>query len=377
MRRIEGYIFMDDGAFAPGRIYIDEGIIKSVERIPEVSLSPDEADTYVIPGLVDIHSHGAMGVDVCECNEDELIKLADYETRNGITSYCPATMTLPMDKLEAVVRKLGSSVKNIPVFKGLYLEGPYLNAGKCGAQNSEYITNPDAGAVRKLNDISGGMIKVVAVAPEQDGAMKFIKDLSEDFVISLAHTDADYDTAMEAIGNGATQATHLYNAMSAYNHRNPGVVGAVMDSNNVKVELIADGIHIHPAVVRNTFKYFGRDRVILISDSMAATGMANGIYSLAGQKVSVRDRVATVLNGLENTDVKDEHQRVLAGSASNLMDCVKQAISMGIPREDAIIAATRTPARQIGIFKKTGSITPGKAAELVITDDKLNVKEVI
>ena len=356
---------MDNGAFAPGRIYIEDGVIQSVEKLPETSLSPDEKLIYVIPGLVDIHSHGCFGHDTCDADADGLRKMLEFEVSRGTTSYCPTTMTFDEDRLTKVCKVIGEVSKEDKTIKGVYLEGPFISRNKCGAQNPEYIMKPDAAMIKRLDKVSGGLVKVIAIAPETEGAMKCIEELSKDYVVSMAHTEADYDTAKEAIAKGAFEVTHLYNAMPSYTHRAPGVIGAAMEDDNIRVELITDGIHIHPAVVKNTFKTFGRDRVILISDSMEATGMENGKYSLGGQDVFVEGRRATLKDG------------TIAGSASTLMDCVRTAVSMGVKKEDAIISATRTPAKQIGIFDMVGSVTKGKKADLLLTDADLNLIEVI
>ena len=365
MDKYEGYIFMEDGEFHPGRLYFEDGKIVSVEKIPEVSLSPEEASQYIIPGLVDIHSHGAFGHDTCDADEEGLLQMIKFLESRGTTSYCPTTMTFHEDKLTDVVKAVAKASEKDKTIKGIYLEGPFISREKCGAQNPDYILKPDADMIERLNEASGNRVKVVAIAPETDGAMECIENLSQKYVCSIAHTTACYDTAKLAMEKGAGHVTHFYNAMPAYSHRAPGVIGAAMESDTAKVELIADGIHVHPAVVKNTFKMFGPDRVILISDSMEATGMPNGSYSLGGQEVFVEDRKATLKDG------------TIAGSASTLFDCLRTAIEMGVKREDAIIAATRTPAKEIGIYGKVGSFAQGKDADILICDKHLNLKEVV
>ena len=364
-RELEGYVFFKDAKFHPGRIYIENGKIKSVEEIPEVSLSPEESKQYIIPGLVDVHSHGCFGHDTCDADPDGLREMIKFEESRGITSYCPTTMTFHEDKLTKVVEVVKEVAKETKTIKGIYLEGPFISREKCGAQNPEFIMKPDAKMVRRLNKASGNLCRVVAIAPETEGALDFIKELSGEIVCSIAHTTSDYDTAVKAIKNGAKEITHLYNALPVYSHRNPGVIGAAMDDENIRVELIADGVHVHPAVVRNTFRYFGADRIMLISDSMEATGMPNGKYSLGGQDVYVEGRLATL---------KD---KTIAGSASTLYDVMVEAIKMGVSKEDAIVSATRTPAKQIGIFDKVGSIEKGKDADLLVVDKDFNLKEVV
>ena len=209
------------------------------------------------------------------------------------------------------------------------------------------------------------MIKLVHIAPENEGAMEFIEEMKDDVVISIAHTVADYDTAAKALELGASHVTHLYNAMPPFSHRAPGVIGAARDDEKCHVELICDGVHIHPSVVRATFAMFGRDRVILISDSMRATGLTDGQYTLGGQDVFVKGPLATLADG------------TIAGSATNLMGCLKVAVQkMGIPLEDAVGCATANPAKEIGIYDRCGSISEGKDADFVLLDADLNVKAV-
>ena len=209
------------------------------------------------------------------------------------------------------------------------------------------------------------MVKLVTLAPNTEGAMDFIDEVHEEVCISLGHTAADYGTAAEAMRRGAHHVTHLYNAMQPLGHRDPGLIGAASDDPLCMVELISDGLHIHPSVVRATFRMFGNERVILISDSMMATGMANGQYELGGQAVTVKDRKATLADG------------TIAGSATNLYDCMCKAVSFGVPMADAVFAATRNPAKSIGIYEEVGSVTPGKEADLLLVTPELKLIKVL
>ena len=248
---------------------------------------------------------------------------------------------------------------------GINMEGPFFSEKKKGAQNGAYLHAPDAAMFRRVQAQANGLFKLCDLAPELPGAMQTIEELSGEVRISLAHTEADYDTACEAFRRGARQVTHLYNAMPPFSHRAPGVIGAAFDSENVAVELIADGVHIHPSVVRAVFTLFG-GRVILISDSMMATGMEDGAYSLGGLPVTVRGNLATLEDG------------TIAGSATNLMDCMRKAVSMGIPLETAVRAATYNPARAIGAADVCGSITAGHRGDCVLlSKDDLSTKKVI
>ena len=361
MRTLRGNIYTSNCTFEPGEIVIDDKIIKSVKL--DTKLNDDEESIRIIPGLVDIHSHGCVGHDTCDADPEGLKKMLAYEAANGITSYLPATMTYSEDILKGIIRAIVSAKS--PVIKGIYLEGPFISAKKKGAQNEKYIMKPDLEMLRRLQKEANGLVKFVAIAPEEEGAMECIRDGRGEFKFSIAHTMADYDTAKGAIANGANHITHLYNAMPPYSHRAPGVIGAAADDDSTRVELICDGIHVHDAVIRNTFKLFGKERVILISDSMEAAGMPDGTYSLGGQTVIVKDRRAVLADG------------TIAGSASNLYDCLRHVIEIGVPAETAIAAATINPAREAGISDKTGSIEAGKLSELLIMDKDYTLKQVI
>lgn len=365
MEAVRGLIFTEDDIFSSGEIKYENGKIVEINLFDMSMLSEDERETLVVPGLVDIHSHGCFGHDTCDASVEGLKEMLKFEESQGTTSYLPTTMTFYEDRLTEVVTVIKEVSKESKTIKGIYLEGPFISKEKCGAQNPDYILKPDSQMVDRLNEASGNLVKVVAIAPEVEGADEFIKQSSKKYCLSVAHTNADYNTAKKAMDNGAKHVTHFFNAMPSYTHRAPGVIGAAMDSDDVRVELIADGIHIDPAVVRNTFKYFGANRVILISDSMEATGMPDGKYALGGQDVFVKGRLATLESG------------TIAGSASTLFDCVREAVKMGVPKEQAIVSATKTPAKEVGIFDRVGSFSIGKDADIVVCDLNLKVKKVI
>lgn len=334
----------------------------------------DGSGCYAIPGLTDIHFHGCMGKDFCDGTEEAIETMAAYEASVGVTTISPATMTMGADVLYGVCEAAArfreaqgrGEKKGMAGLVGINMEGPFISREKMGAQNPEYIKAADNELFETMQKKSGGMIKLVAIAPETEGAMEFIRAKKEETVLSVAHTMADYDQAAEAFRAGATHVTHLYNAMPPYTHRAPGVVGAAADA-GAEVELICDGVHIHPAAVRATFKLFGDDKVILISDSMMATGLEDGDYSLGGQPVKVVGNLATLEGG------------TIAGSATNLMDCLRTAVKkMGIPLESAVKCAAVNSAKSIGIYDKYGSITPGKTANLVLLNkEDLSLNKVI
>ena len=362
--RIRGKVFWPDGHFSGGEVEIRAGRIADVRSLPEEALQGDERTALILPGLVDIHSHACIGYDTCEADEEQLGKMLDFQRSVGVTSYLPTTMTYDEDKLAGVCRRI-AAVRH-PGLKGIYLEGPFLSREKKGAQNEAYLMKPDADMVRRLQEAAKGLIRVVAVAPETEGAMEMIGDLSGEVVLSLAHTTADYETAKRAFAAGASQVTHLFNAMLPYHHREPGLIGACFDTEGVRAELICDGIHVHEAVIRNTFRQLGPERVVMISDSMEATGMPEGTYALGGQTVYVKGRRATLADG------------TIAGSASTLYDCMKYAISVGVPREQVFLACTRNPAQAARIETRVGSIEPGKDADLLILEEEsLKIRSVL
>lgn len=326
----------------------------------------DASNCYVIPGLTDIHFHGCMGYDFCDGTDEALETIATYQLSQGITTICPATMTLPEEILAQICKHAAHYIPHHPsaTLCGINLEGPFLSYVKKGAQNPAYLHYPDQDMLSRLLKISNGLIKLVAIAPEETGAYECIQAFRDQVTFSLAHTNADYDTSLTAFQAGATHVTHLYNAMPAFSHRSPGVIGAAFDTPHCMVELICDGVHIHPSVIRSTFKLFGDDRIILVSDSMMACGMPNGTYRLGGQTVTVNHPVATLEDG------------TIAGSVTHLMDCLRYAIHIGIPMESAIKAATFNPAKAIGIDQNYGSITAGKIAHLLILRKDLSIQAI-
>ena len=354
-----------DGKFQEGSISFENGVITEIGPA-NAPADVDAQGKYVVPGFVDVHTHGAMGEDFSDGKPEGLAPAARHYAAHGVTSFLATTMTLKEEVLTPAMHTIGGFQRPADGAKcaGIHLEGPFLSYAKRGAQNGDWLHAPDAAMLRRLMDAAEGLVKLVSVAPEEPGAMEFISQVAEDVNVAVAHTTADYDTALEAFRRGARQVTHLFNAMPNFTHRAPGVVGAALDSPWSRVELICDGIHIHPSVVRAVFKMFGPDRVVLISDTMRAAGMTDGKYDLGGQEVTVKGPLATLADG------------TIAGSVTDLMACLKTAVSFGIPLADAVRAAAVNSAQAIGVFDRVGSLEPGKRANVVVLDGELNVKNV-
>lgn len=354
-------VYTEEGTFVQKDIYIEEDYF--VENGENAS-DPRELDAsgcYAIPALTDIHFHGCLGYDLCDGTLDGIEAMAAYQASMGVANMVPATMTLPEDVLlkvcETVRAYTGEGRKNRAHLRGIHMEGPFVAPGRKGAQNGDYIRKPDIALFDRLNQASGGLIRLLTIAPEQEGAMELIEKRHSETVISLGHTNADYNLSMEAFERGASHVTHLYNAMNPFGHRSPGLIGAAADRENVAVELICDGIHVHPAAVRTTLRIFGDDRIIFVSDSMRATGLKDGQYLLGGQMVNVQGSHALLADG------------TIAGSVTSLLDCMRRAVlEMGIPLESAVKCAAVNPAKCIGIYGSCGSITPGKKADMVLLE---------
>jgi len=360
--RIQNARVFTDGAFARGGIEFTETVTATGAG---VSGGLDAEDCYLIPGLVDIHSHAAVGADASDGEPEGLERMARYYAAGGVTAWCPTTMTLTEAELTRAMRAIRDfrAPQDGARVVGVNLEGPFLSREKCGAQDPNKVRAPDEALFHRLNEASGGMARLITVAPETPGALDFIRAVSRECTVSLGHTAADYDTAMAAYEAGARHATHLYNAMPPLAHRAPGVIAAASDA-GATVELISDGLHVHPSVVRLTHRLFG-DKLVLISDSARCAGMPDGEYTLGGQPITLKDGKAT----LRGTDT-------IAGSAIHLMEGLRRAVRFGVPLEAAVTAATLTPARVVGRQGELGSLEQGRRADFVLLDAALDVRAV-
>jgi N-acetylglucosamine-6-phosphate deacetylase len=371
-------IYTKDETFVPGTI-VTEG-----DKICQVMFGQSDAEAedvidgkgcYCLPGMIDLHFHGCMGQDICDGTKEALDVIASYEASIGVTAIAPATMTLPVEELESVLenaaayRKMQAEKLTVPGadLVGINMEGPFISKVKKGAQDARNIIPCSKEIYDRFQKAADGLVKFIGIAPEESETEDFIRQVKDEVSVSLAHTNADYVTAKAAFDAGADHAVHLYNAMPPFGHRDPGVVGAVADSAHVMAEIICDGIHIHPATVRATFRMMGKDRMILISDSMRAAGMPDGDYTLGGLDVKVCGKRATLVS-----------DGALAGSVTTLPDCVRTIVKeMEIPLETAVACATIHPAKSLGIENQYGSIEEGKKANLVLWNEDLELQTVI
>ena len=349
-------ILGQDFTFQKGGFTVENGVFSSFEETDE---GIDLEGQYVIPGLIDVHFHGNSGEDFSVTDFEGLKRIASYLARNGVTSFAPASMTMPEEVLEKAYRNAAkfsaAAIEGTARIIGINMEGPFFSREKKGAQAEEYLMLPDVDMVERLNATSEGLLKIVCIAPELPGAIEFIEKISPRFTVSLAHTAADYDTAKKAIEAGAKQVTHLFNAMPPLLHRQPGVIGAAAEADQVMAELICDGVHVHESAVRAAFSVFSPDRIILISDALSCLGMAEGVYESGGQKIFMKNGAAVLSDGV-----------TFAGSTTGLFEGMRRAISFGVKAEHAIKAASANPAKAVGAFDRVGSIAVGKQADFII-----------
>ena len=361
-------IFTSDFRFVTGAFEVKDGLFGAVlpESVPEDAV--DLKGATVIPGLVDVHSHGNSGADFSDGDYQGLRKMAAYYASCGVTSFAPASMTLPYDVLEKAFATAKQLKEEAPAgcarLMGIQREGPYFSYKKRGAQNPDYLKEPDFEGFQKLYEGCGGLVRIVDIAPELPGAVEFVEKASKLCTVSIAHTDSDYDHARAAVDAGVTHLTHLYNAMPGIHHRNPGVIPAAVENPNVRAGIICDGYHIHPASVRLAFTMF-KNRMVLVSDSGRCAGLPDGSkFELGGQDAWLRDGVARLADG------------TIACSAANLWQCLTNVLSWGVPEEEAVRAATYNPACALAADDKIGSIEEGKLADFLICSGDYSEKRV-
>ncbi|QIB27599.1 N-acetylglucosamine-6-phosphate deacetylase [Caloranaerobacter azorensis] len=333
----------------------------------------DANGNYLSPGFIDIHNHGNFGYDTMNATFESLESMSYFHLKNGVTGFLPTTMTASLKEIKMAIKNVADYIElqnNKNKFKeqksqvlGLYLEGPYFSQEKKGAHAPRFLKSPEINELKEFLDVSNQTVKIVALAPELPGALEAITYLkSNGIIVSAGHTNATFLEMKTGIDKGITLATHLYNGMRCFSHREPAVVGAVLTDERVFCEVICDGIHLHAAAIELAVKVKGKDKIVLISDAMMATGLEDGEYEIGGQKVYVKRGVARLSDGS------------LAGSTLTLNKAVYNMVNtVNIPLQDAVRMASLNPAKVIGISDKKGSIEIGKDADLIIFDENIRI----
>ncbi len=353
-----------------GFIAVKRGIITDLGtrgKMPEISAGVEEFDArgyYVIPGMIDIHTHGARGHDVMDGTAEALREITRHKLGRGTTSWVGTTVTSSGEQILKAENALKNYLEGNPeesVLLGLHLEGPFISREKKGAQNEEFIRNPSLEEYREWKEHLGSYFKILTLAPEMEGALEIIKEAAEDAILVAAgHTNATYSETKKAMTAGLTHAAHFFNGMRSLHHREPGVIGAFLENPETTLELILDGAHLHPAIVRLVWKAAGPERIVLITDSMRAAGMPDGKYDLGGQEVTISDGIARLKDG------------TLAGSSLDIDRALRMMLEMvGEDLKTVLPAATINPARCLGVEGERGSLEPGKRADIVLLDGDL------
>lgn len=361
-------IYTEEEVIYDGFLFIEQGSIQSYGKIADWKEEKENVQTIsfpkgskLIPGMIDIHIHGAKDADAMDGSKDGLGTIARILPYEGTTSFLATTMTQGQEEIEAALESIASYMKtdNSPgkaEMLGIHLEGPFINEKRAGAQPLNAIKTADIELFKKWNALACDHIRLVTLAPEKENGLELAAYLKENGIVaSMGHTDAVYEEVVDAINAGVNHVTHLYNGMRGFHHRDPGTAGGALLHDELTTEMIVDGVHIHPEIVKLTFKQKGKDKIILITDSMRAKWLEDGISSLGGQKVIVKDGKALLESG------------ALAGSTLKMNDALTNMMAFtGCSLEDVIIMGSYNPARQIGVLDKKGSIKAGKDADLVV-----------
>ena len=357
-------IYAESGIIENGMVTIEDGrIIQLDEASGGETL--DFGEAILFPGLIDIHVHGGGGFDVMDATPEAICGLARYKATEGVTAFCPTTVTTSLEKTETAIKsvKAAAAINTDGArLLGTFCEGPYINEVYKGAHPPQFIREVNLDEIAALLDAGEGTIGSFAIAPEKNGADKLISYLlSRDIYPRIGHSAATYAEAQKAIDLGARTFIHTFNAMSPISHREVGMAGAALVDDRAYCELICDFIHVSPEAVRLAYKCKGADKIVLITDAMKAAGLPDGLYKLGELDVVVQDGICRTLDG------------TLASSTVSMIGAVKNMTSLGVPLAESLLMATANPAKAVGIFDETGSIAIGKLADFTVVDDDFNI----
>lgn len=359
-------IYTENEILKNSNILINNGIIQGFNVDEKNHEIIDLSNYRILPGLIDIHNHGAVGCDVMDSTYEALNEISKYKLRNGVTAFLAGTVTSPLDKMkESIVNIKKSMTMGLEGARliGTYIEGPYITKKYKGAHPEACIRELDLKEINELIDLSNNTIKIITIAPEKKDSEKVIKELvKKNIIVSLGHSDATYDQTLKAIDHGGNLAVHTYNGMRGLHHREPGMLGAILNSDKIDSELICDGVHVSFPAIQILLRCKDENQIILITDSMMACGLKDGNYKIGELDVKVENSIARIDNG------------ALAGSTLRLIDAVKNMTEkVGIPFESALKMATINPAKKLGLDKEIGSLDIGKKADIIAIDNNYNV----
>ncbi len=368
---LNGTVITPSKMIEDGTVIFDDGKITAVGRRAEIKAPPgariiDASQKIVTPGFIDLHVHGGKGKSVMDASAEAVNELAKFEASHGTTAFLPTTISASQERLVDAVKALREAMEKGTEgaeILGVHLEGPYISTEKCGGQDPDFIRPPSLDEFAEILKASNQNVRIVTLAPEVDGAEKLIEELrNRGIVVSMGHSNATYSEALNAIKHGVTHAAHVFNGMRSFHQREPGVIGAALLHDEVTAELISDGVHVHPAAMKLLIRVKGSNKVVLVTDAIRAAGMPDGEYRLGEQDVIVKNGVCRLVSG------------ELAGSTLTMDRALRNMVeSVGISLQEAVMMATMNPARVIGMEDRKGGIAPGKDADLVILDERLNV----
>jgi len=370
-----GNCVLPEGLLPRGMVVVEGEKILSVSDVGNANVVSgleilDLGENFIAPGFIDLHLHGALGKDILDADVESLKVISSFQARCGVTGFVGATMSTSVDSLVRAVEevKAAQTLSLESEILGVYIEGPFINVNKKGAHNSQFVGNLDEEETKQILDALNGLTAIIPLAPEIPQYMNLIPEFKERGVIAaVGHSNATYTQANESFKAGVSHATHLFNAMRDFHHREPGVVGAVLDSKTVTSEIIADGVHVHPASIRIALVQMGVDRICLVTDSVKSSGLGDGVYAIGSSQVFVEGEKAVLLES--NT---------LAGSVISLNKAIKNVsewCKLSVP--EVVKMVTLNPARILGLEDRIGRLKEGHQANLVMFDGEFNIKKTV